>query len=83
MTRAQRRHDTRRIKSKFHKAQKTKQWEASLRHAGIFANHGKVCSCWMCCNPRKLGLVSLQERRAASPLDVLEELRPGYSVDEI
>jgi hypothetical protein len=83
MTRAQRRHDTRRIKSKFHKAQKTKQWEASPRHAGIFANHGKVCSCWMCCNPRKLGLVSLQERRAASPLDVLEELRPSYSVDEI
>lgn len=83
MTRAQRRHDTRRIKSKFHEAQKSKQWEASPRNAGIFANHGKVCSCWMCCNPRKLGFVTLQERRATLPLDLLEELRPGGSVDEI
>jgi len=66
MTRAQRRHDTRRIKSKFYEAQKGKQWDASARDAGIFANHGKVCSCWMCCNPRKLGELTLQERRATA-----------------
>jgi hypothetical protein len=72
MTRAQRRHDTRRIKLKFRKVQKGRQWEASARNAGVFANHGKVCSCWMCCNPRKLGLITLQELRAASPRDWLE-----------
>jgi hypothetical protein len=66
MTRAQRRHDTRRIKSKFRNAQKTKSWEASAKDVGIFANHGKRCSCWMCCNPRKQGLLTLQELRATT-----------------
>lgn len=72
MTRAQRRHDTRRIKSKYYEAQKTRPRETSARDAGIFANHGKVCSCWMCCNPRKLGELTLQERRATAAGDWTE-----------
>jgi hypothetical protein len=68
MTRAQRRHDTRRVKERFKQIQKTKDWDASEKHAGVFANHGKVCSCWMCGNPRrKLGLLTMQELRADSP----------------
>jgi hypothetical protein len=69
MTRAQRRHDTRRIKARFYSQQKMNQcWSTTERNAGVFANHGKVCSCWMCGNPRrKLGLLTMQERRADSP----------------
>jgi hypothetical protein len=66
MKRAQRRHDTRRIKLKFYEAQKSKTWDASDKDAGVFANHGKVCSCWMCGNPRKYGQLTLQELRADS-----------------
>lgn len=68
MTRAQRRHDTRRIKLKFRKVHKGRQWEPTARNAGVFANHGKVCSCWMCGNPRKYGELTLQERKADSPI---------------
>lgn len=70
MTRAQRRHDTRRVKARFTQIQKAKDWVASAKHAGVFANHGKVCSCWMCGNPRrKLGLLTMQELRADLPRD--------------
>ncbi|MBD1589766.1 hypothetical protein [Pseudomonas typographi] len=64
MTRAQRRHDTRRMKARFKQIQKAKDWVASAKNAGVFANHGKVCSCWMCGNPRKLGELTMQEKRA-------------------
>jgi hypothetical protein len=67
MTRAQRRHDTCRVKARFKQIQKSKDWDASAKHVGVFANHGKVCSCWMCGNPRKLGLLTMQELRADSP----------------
>lgn len=68
MTRAQRRHDTRRIKARFYAKQKIHEcWDTTERTAGLFANHGKVCSCWMCGNPRrKLGLLTMQELRADS-----------------
>lgn len=68
MSRAQRRHDTRRIKARLERNQKTKDWEATDRDAGVFANHGKVCSCWMCCNPRRLGELTVQELRADHPI---------------
>lgn len=34
-----------------------KNW--SKRHA----DNMKSCSCWMCCNPRKLGQPTIQEKR--------------------
>ena len=30
-----------------------------------FADTPRLCSCWMCANPRKFGHLTLQERRAA------------------
>jgi len=68
MSRAQRRHDTRRIKARFYAKQSAQEcWSTSEKNAGVFANHGKVCSCWMCGNPRKLGLLTMQELRADPP----------------
>ena len=65
MPRAQRRHDTSRIKARFYSKQRGQAWwTTDPRNAGLFANHGKVCSCWMCGNPRKLGEITMQERRA-------------------
>lgn len=75
MTRAQRRHDNRRIKSRFYEIQKTRphEWrqDVSARSAGIFANHGKTCSCFMCGNPRRFwGDLTVQEKRAELCRDV-------------
>ena len=68
MSRAQRRHDTRRIKARFYTKQRTHEcWLTSEKNAGLFAKHGKVCSCWMCGNPRKQGLLTMQELRAGIP----------------
>lgn len=39
------------------------------RHIGKIAHARKMCSCWMCGNPRRLGELTLQERRAAADLD--------------
>ena len=65
MPRAQRRHDTSRIKAHFYRKQRVHAcWTTDPRNAGLFANHGKVCSCWMCGNPRKQGELTLQEMRA-------------------
>lgn len=65
MSRAQRRHDTLRIKARFYRRQRLNaSWPTNQYNAGLFANHGKVCSCWMCGNPRKLGELTIQEKRA-------------------
>lgn len=65
MPRAQRRHDTSRIKARFYSKQRGQAcWTTDPRNAGLFANHGKVCSCWMCGNPRKQGELTVQEKRA-------------------
>jgi len=65
MSRAQRRHDTRRIKARFYLKQRAHEsWVTNERNAGLFANHRKVCSCWMCGNPRRFGEHTLQEERA-------------------
>lgn len=65
MPRAQRRHDTSCIKARFYRKQRGHTcWTTDPRNAGLFANHGKVCSCWMCGNPRKQGELTLQEMRA-------------------
>lgn len=71
MSRAQGRHDTRRIKAKYYAHHQTRLWDGTQgtpQGAGMFANHGKLCSCWMCCNPRRLGLLTLQEQRVATCL---------------
>jgi hypothetical protein len=39
------------------------------RHIGKIAHARKMCSCPMCGNPRRLGELTLQERRGASGLD--------------
>ena len=33
-------------------------------HAAKAANHLKVCSCWMCGNPRRYGETPIAERRS-------------------
>ena len=44
------------------KARRVRPWDKQA----AAANHLKVCSCWMCGNPRRhLGEVTLQERRAS------------------
>jgi hypothetical protein len=66
MDRALRRHHSRRIKALFYRYMKARIWEWAVTpgEAGVFANHGKACSCWMCGNPRRyLGEPTLQERR--------------------
>jgi hypothetical protein len=35
------------------------------RTARKAANHGKLCSCWLCGNARKISGETLQERRAS------------------
>ena len=65
MPRAQRRHDTSRVKARFYRKQRLHaSWATNQRNAELFANHGKVCSCWMCGNPRKQGDLTMQEKRA-------------------
>lgn len=65
MPRAQRLHDTSRVKARFYRKQRLHAyWTTNQRNAGLFANHGKVCSCWMCGNPRKQGDLTMQEKRA-------------------
>lgn len=68
--RAMRRKNTKKKKAKFIRLEKTNPYwtdgEAITDiQAGIFANHGCNCSCWMCGNPRKyFGELTIQERKA-------------------
>ncbi|WP_152389715.1 hypothetical protein [Azotobacter salinestris] len=66
MDRSERRHHEQRIKARFYRKQHGyERWPTDKRHAGLFAHHGKVCSCWMCGNPRRYwGELTMQERRA-------------------
>jgi hypothetical protein len=63
--------------SKWMRREKVKAKESGVRFDGesekvarIEANHGKLCSCHMCCNPRHSGFskgqqrLTLQERKA-------------------
>lgn len=56
-----------RVKAKRSGVRFTNEWE---KDAHIEANHGKRCSCHMCCNPRHSGFnkgtgrLTLQERKA-------------------
>lgn len=48
----------------WHSAASDPEWVA--RTTARMANHGKLCSCYMCGNPRRhFGDVTMQERRAA------------------
>lgn len=66
MDRSERRHHERRIKARFYRKQSFhRAWATNERNAGLFANHGKVCSCYMCGNPRRYwGELTMQEKRA-------------------
>lgn len=71
-TRALRRHHLARIK-----ANRKNYWgfyrgdrgtHMSERQLGVVAHTPAVCSCWMCCNPRRSdGERTMQERRAMQP----------------
>lgn len=39
------------------------QWRED--YARRHADNPKSCSCWMCCNPRKYGQLTLQEKRVS------------------
>jgi hypothetical protein len=69
------RHHAQRMKAKFYNKQKKWEiWGKSEKSAGIYANHGCSCSCWMCGNPRrKLGELTLQEIKAGSISDQIEQ----------
>ncbi|WP_349569416.1 hypothetical protein [Azotobacter salinestris] len=66
MDRSERRHHERRIKARFYRKQRIHEHGlTNKRNAGVFAHHGKACSCWMCGNPRRYwGELTMQERRA-------------------
>lgn len=66
MGRSERRHHERRIKAKFYRKQRNYEcWATDARSAGLFAHHGKTCSCFMCGNPRRYwGELTMQEKRA-------------------
>lgn len=66
MDRSERRHREWRTKAKFYRKQRGHSaWPNDKRHAGMFAHHGKVCSCFMCGNPRRYYReLTMQERRA-------------------
>ncbi len=68
MYRSERRHHAQRVKAKFYRKQRQHEsWPTDARHAGMFAHHGKVCSCFMCGNPRRyFGELTIQERREAA-----------------
>lgn len=66
MSLAERRHHYQRMKSKFYRVNGQKQWwPQNELNAGLYAKHGKICSCWMCGNPRrKLKERTIQELKA-------------------
>lgn len=70
MSIAQRRHHAERMKRKLRRKEKaapywTSDGEPDKRAAGLYANHGCNCSCWMCGNPRrKQGKKTIQELKA-------------------
>ena len=66
MDRSERRHHAQRVKAKFYRKQSAHEaWTNDARMAGMYANHGKVCSCSMCGNPRRyFHMLTMQERRA-------------------
>ena len=63
--RAFRRHHYKRRKEAVKKLWKNNDWNIDKDYAaqGKYANTRKPCNCWVCRNPRKLGKISLQEKR--------------------
>lgn len=69
LLRSIRRHHAQRMKAKWNSSRQKSALEADLMQspakAGMFVHTRKLCSCWMCGNPRRHeGLRSIQERRA-------------------
>ena len=68
--RALRRHHLARMKKKWLVREKARapalDPAALARRVGLHAATGRVCSCWLCGNPRRyFGELTVQERRAA------------------
>jgi len=74
VSRSERRAETKRVKANFRRSEKQRRyWGFSVRNAGLFANHGKVCSCYMCGNPRRhFGIKTMDE--AVSRIEMAEGL---------
>lgn len=70
---AERRHHSKRIKDKFRRKERLNSWlnkNPSDKDIGKLAAHSKLCSCWMCGNPRKFtGELTIQERKHMDDYD--------------
>lgn len=65
MDRSERRRHEQRMKAKFLRMKRHNWWTPTEKDAGLYPHHGKVCSCYMCGNPRKYwGELTIQEKRA-------------------
>ena len=54
MSRSIRRHHKQRMKDKFIRKEKARPyWGINEKNINLYANCKKLCSCWMCGNPRK------------------------------
>lgn len=50
-----------------------KRHDLSARRVGMYSKTPKICSCFMCGNPRRFhGELTIQERRAMLDLDALD-----------
>ena len=64
MNRSERRHRANIRQRKSDNIRKAWSWESkNPRHRGISRDTFSSCSCYMCCNRRKIEGLSLQERR--------------------
>lgn len=64
---AVRRHHASRIKKRRGKYYGSR--DKTPRELGMLLHTAKLCSCWMCCNPRKNGELSIQECSASQNID--------------
>jgi len=64
MDRAIRRRRTQLKRDKIKKRLRRWEWDKSDRQAGVMCNTFTTCSCWMCCNRRKIEGKSISELRS-------------------
>lgn len=76
MGRALRRHHDQRMKARYRRKERLHPYwrNDDAKAAGLYANHGCNCSCWMCGNPRRhLNELTMQERKANELLAMMIE----------
>jgi len=81
MGRADRRHQTERVKARFYRKQRLNPLGSTSKSAaGLYANHGCNCSCPMCGNPRRhFGERTMQEIKAGWPGGARRVLEREYT----